>query len=289
MSDGVSAALVQGLPAPEIIETLDYEAIFAEQRAEVEALLAAVGFDYTMGDLETDLVMIVLQAASTREMNMRARINDGARFSLIAFARGSDLDHRAAEYDVVRLPDETDERLRTRTWFNIAGRSPGGTEERYKAIALGVSLDVAETEIYRSGLGPQLEMAVLSTTNNGVPDQALLDAVSAALNVKKVQTLNDVIAVVSAVKVEVDVAIDVWLLPGADAAIPDRLPAVLTDAWADESGIGFDLNPGWITARAHLAGVARVVPTNPVAPLVAAKHEAISVRSVTVTFKGRQR
>jgi phage-related baseplate assembly protein len=199
------------------------------------------------------------------------------------------LDHRAAEYDVVRLPGETDERLRTRTWLTIAGRSPGGTEERYKAIALGVSLDVAETEIYRNGLGPQLEMAVLATNNNGVPDQALLDAVSDAVNVKKVALVGDTIRVVSAVKVEVNVTLDVWLLPTGDAALLDRLPGVILEAWAAESGIGFDLNPGWLTARALLAGVSRVVPTNPTEPIVAAKHEAISIQSVTIKDRGRQR
>lgn len=289
MTDSVTLAALQGLPAPEIIETLAFETIYGELAADAQARFDAAGITYTVGGLETDPVQIVLQAAAYRELLLCARTNDAARANLIAFAVGSDLDHLAGMFDLIRLADETDTALRQRLALAIAGRSPGGTEERYRAVARAADVRVAETAIYQVDGGPQLELAVLATDNNGVPDQALLDAVEAAVTANDVLLVGDAIRVVSAVKVEVDITLDVWLLPTGDAALLDRLPDVILAAWADESGIGFDLNPGWLTARAHLAGVSRVVPTNPTEPIVAAKHEAISIQSVTVTDRGRQR
>jgi phage-related baseplate assembly protein len=289
MSDAISLATIKGLPAPEIIETLDYEVIYEALRADAQARFDAAGITYTVGELDTDPVQIVLQASASRELLLRARANDVARADLIAFSWRSNLDHIAAKFDVVRLPDETDEGLRGRTALAIAGRSPGGTEERYRAVARAADVRVAETAIYQVDGGPQLELAVLATDNNGVPDQTLLDAVEAAVTAKDVLLVGDAIRVVSAVKVEVDVSVDVWLLPTGDAALLDRMESLLMEAWTSEGGIGFDLNPSWITSRLHLAGVSRVVPTNPAAPVVAAPNHAIAIQSVTVTFKGRQR
>lgn len=289
MSDGVTLSAIQGLPAPEIIETLAFETIYAGKMARAQAIFDAAGFDYTVGSLQTDPVALVLQAESYDELNLRARVNDGAKANLLALSWGSDLDHLAGHYDVLRLEGESDERLKERTALAIAGRSPGGTEERYKAIALGVSLDVAETEIYRTGLGPQLEMAVLANTGDGVPDQALLDAVSEAVNAKRALLVNDTIQVVSAVKTIVDVAVDAWMLPSGNAAVLDALGAQLIAAWKVAGGIGRDLNPSWITGRLFVDGVARLSVITPASPIVAAKNEAIAIQSATVSHRGVER
>src|SRR5262245_34679611 len=121
-------------PPPEAIETLDFEVILAAVMADAQARFDLAGIAYDVGGLETDPVKIVAEAASYRELLLRARINDAIRANLLAFARGADLDHLAAFYDAARMPAEGDDRFRLRIQLIIQGRSTGGTEPRYRAV-----------------------------------------------------------------------------------------------------------------------------------------------------------
>lgn len=87
------------LPAPKLIEELDYEVILAEMRAKMRELCP----EWTGYELESDPANKVLEVAAYREMLMRQRVNEASRGVLIAFAQGSDLDHLAAFYPEKRL------------------------------------------------------------------------------------------------------------------------------------------------------------------------------------------
>lgn len=248
--------VLSSLPAPVVLESLDYEAILAELIADASARFAAAGVAYEVGQLETDPVVIVLQAAAYREVLLRGRVNDAAvRANLIAFASGADLDHQAAFYGVARLEGEGDEALRERVVLAIHGRSTAGPEERYAYIARSADVRVKEVAVYRVDGGPHIRVAVRSNDNEGVPTQDILEAVEAAVTAKGVAVVSDDIEVVSGVTAIVDVAAKVWLLPDAPKAVFDALEAHLRSAWDQESSMGFDLNPSWIKARLHVAGV----------------------------------
>ena len=277
------------LSAPAVIEALDYEAILAELVADAIARFEAAGIAYDVGELEFDPVRIVLEAAAYREVLLRGRINDAARANLLGFAGGTDLDHLADFYEVARLDDETDAALRQRVVLAIRGRSTAGPEERYAGIARAVDARIVDVRIYRVDGGPALACALVTSDNNGIPDQPLIDAVQAALDAPDVRAINDHITVVAAVSAEVDVEVDVWLRPEASAALLDDLPGILAAAWAGEGGIGVDLVTSWIAARLHVAGIARVDVVAPAAPVVAADHEALALGTVTVNDRGRMR
>ena len=83
------------MPKPAVIEELAFETILAELMADAVARFAAAGIDYDVGNLETDPVKIVLEAAAYRETLLRARVNDAARANLLSFAAATDLDHLA--------------------------------------------------------------------------------------------------------------------------------------------------------------------------------------------------
>lgn len=87
------------LPAPQLIEELDYEAILNEMRKKLRELLP----EWSGYELESDPANKVLEVAAYREMLLRQRVNEAARGVLIAFAQGSDLDHLAAFYPEKRL------------------------------------------------------------------------------------------------------------------------------------------------------------------------------------------
>lgn len=271
-------------PPPRVIEELDFEALFARFRDSMVARMPEIA---PVIALDSEPVAKLGQVHSYIEMLVRARINDAARANLLAYATGADLDHLAAFYDVVRLQGESDERLKTRVILAIQGRSTGGTAPRYRAVALGASLRVADAVVYRIGTDPTVHVAVYAADNNGVADQTLIDVVSAALNAPEVRMVNDTISVQSAVFQVVDVEADIWLLPEASNSLIDVLPGLLRDAWAAETGLGFDLTRAWLTARLMVSGVQRVEILNPTSDVIAPPERAISIGTITLHNRGR--
>lgn len=282
--------VLSALPQPEVLERLDYETILSDLIADASVRFTSAGIDYDVGNLETDPVVIVLQAAAYREVLLRARVNDAAvRANLIAFATGADLDHQAAFYEVARMEGESDEALRERVVLAIHGRSTAGPEERYAFIARSADARVKEVAVYRVAGGPHLRVAIRSTDNEGVPTQDILDAVETAVTAKSVAVVSDDIEVVSGVIEVIDVSARVWLLPDAPKAVFDGLESHLRAAWEKESSMGFDLNPSWIKARLHVAGVSRVEVVTPAAPVVVDDNHAIALGTVSLEMAGRSR
>lgn len=281
------------LPAPEVIEELGYEAVVARQNAEFKATWAELRLsypelpDYDVELLETDPAVIINQAESYRELLLRARINEAARARLLAFATGSDLDQLAIFYDVVRLPGETDARLKLRVILAIQGRSTGGPKERYKSVAMGADIRVASVEVYRVGRSPLIYVAVYSTEPNGVASEDLLGVVRAALNSDAVKLVNDEFVVTSAVLNVVNIAAQIWLLPDADEATVARAATALRTAWAEEQGLGRDLIKEWWVSRLMIPGVHKVTATAPAADVIAEPSYALSLGTITLALQGR--
>lgn len=77
------------LPAPTIVETLDFDTIYGQMLAALQALVPA--FDATV---ESDPVIKLLQVAAYRELLLRARVNDAARARFILIRRITRLRNR---------------------------------------------------------------------------------------------------------------------------------------------------------------------------------------------------
>ncbi|MEV4609773.1 baseplate J/gp47 family protein [Neorhizobium sp. LMR1-1-1.1] len=282
------------LPAPTIVEVLDYETIVGRQKATFAVLWQAVRDanpslnlpDYDVLMLETDPIVIGNQAESYRERLLRARINEVGKANLLAFARGGDLDHLAAFYDVVRLPGELDDRLLTRVILALQGRSTGGTAERYQAVAMAADLRVRDVIVYVVGRSPLIHVAVYSTDPNGVASADLLAKVDAALQDPAVRMVNDTIQVESAVLSVVNLSADIWLLPDADADTLARAEENLRSAWATARALGRDLTESWWTSKLMIAGVHKVKATT-VGDIVVPPASAVSIGTVVLTNKGR--
>lgn len=286
MSDFTLSDLA-ALPVPEVIETLNYEVTLAARKQKFIELCIAKGIDYTTLDLESDPGAILLEEASYEEIVLRARGNDIAREAYLYFAEGASLDHHAAFYDVTRLAGETDDRLKIRTILAIQGRSTGGTRARYKSIAMGASLRVADVEVYTVGIDPTIRIAVFAADNNGVADSSLLQIVRDAVNADDVRMVNDTIVVTSAVVQVVDITADVWLLPGASETILSTVAADLPGQWIAEGGLGRDLADAWLVSKIMVSGVQRAVITAPVPDIVVAPYTAVRIGTVTLNLRGR--
>lgn len=275
------------LPTPEVIQSLDYEAILARKKAEFTARMPAFGLDYDVIDLETDPGVVLLQESAYTEVLLRARGNFIARQRYLYYAEGSAVDHLGAFYDCVRLPGESDDRYKLRIILSIMGRSTGGTAPRYRAVALGSSLRVADAVVYTEGFDPTVKIAVFAADNNGVADASLLNIVSAAVGADDVRMVNDILSVRSAVVQVVNVTASLTLFPSTPATLLDTLRASLPTTWIAESGLGRDLTIDWIKAKLMASGVQKVSVTAPAADVVVSPFQAVRIGTVTLTVAGR--
>ena len=81
------------LPAPDVIEKLDYETLLTDYINDFKARNPNYA---TL--LESDPAIILMQVISYRELLLRSRINEAAKANMLAYATGSDLDNLAAFY-----------------------------------------------------------------------------------------------------------------------------------------------------------------------------------------------
>lgn len=201
------------LPAPDVVEVIDYERILEERKARLVALFAADERNAVQRALalESEPLAILLQENAEREVNFRQRVNEAARALLLAFARKGDLEQIAAEYGVARLEIkpadastspptaavmEDDESLRYRAqmaWEGLSTAGPRGAYEFHSRSAHGLVADV-------SAISPEpcdILVSVLSHEGVGTASPAVLDAVRLALSDEDVRPMGDRVTVQS--------------------------------------------------------------------------------------------
>ena len=71
--------------APQVVEALDFEAIFAQLKAELLARLPGVA---DVLELESEPITKLLQVMAYREVLLRQRVNEAARAVMVAYAVG---------------------------------------------------------------------------------------------------------------------------------------------------------------------------------------------------------
>lgn len=280
-------AELANLPPPQIVEEISYETRRGQFIERLTADFDAVGIDYDVNALETDPGVILTQGAAFADVNMRQRINEAVQAYMLPFARGGDLDMLAAFYDVGRLSGEADARLRSRTVLAIRGRSTGGTEPRYRSVAMTADVRVADAAIYTQGKDPTIRVAIFSTENGGVADDALLATVDAALQAPGVRMVNDTVVVAPASRRVTDVVARYWPLPNTSDAVEAQMKAALANAWARDMGLGRDVVPAWLTAKLMVDGLHNVEIVAPTGLVDVPYFEAAALGTVTLINAGR--
>lgn len=284
------------LPAPEVIETLDYESILAELKADLAARHPAAA---AVLDLESEPLVKLLEVAAYRELLLRARYNDEARALLLAYAVGSDLDHIGVTYyDEARLliapadPEavpplpavyESDGNYRLRLALKPASYSVAGPRDAWRFHALSADGDVRSVSVESPEPGTT-SVYVLSRVGDGVPTGELIAIVLAALNEEEVRPLSENVAVYAATPVDyaIDIQLTVYPGPAGDAAQAAATAAL--QALADAGyQLGYDITRSAITAAAQQAGVKRSVIVTPVADVVCTIGQAPRCTGITVT------
>lgn len=284
------------LPPPEVEETPDFEAILAKRKAilisyypaDQQAAIAA-----TL-ELESEPLNKLLQENAYNELILRARINDAAKQTLLAFASGTTLDHVAGEYELERLlvtpgdPNatppiepvyESDDRLRMRCQMAYEGMATAGPINAYKFHALSASAEVADVAVDSPTPGT-VRVTILSPA--GQPSADTLNLVELALSAEDVRPLCDLVAVEPAqIK---PYAIDATLNAiglGKEQAIAAAKEAMAKTA-AAYYRVGTTVPLSAIYAALHQPGIDSVTLRAPLADVTCSAQQAAKLTSITL-------
>ncbi len=285
-------------PAPEVLEDLGYEEIFDEikehflsqfPKSEAEAAEKGVPTRVKAAllmDVEGNLVVKALQAYAYHATQMRARVNDAAKATMLPYATGTDLDNLAAFYMVERKEGESDTELRERLVLAVDGFSTAGPVGAYKFHGLSADADVKDIGVQSPTPG-QVLITVLSRSGNGTATQALLDIVYRDLNNEDVRPLTDHVVVQAATVNHYQIDADIWCYGNADSTMVRADAEKAAQAYADAMHrLGHDVTISGLHRALQQSGVQRVEINQPLASVVNDAHEASFCTAVKVSYEG---
>lgn len=268
------------LPAPAVIESLDFEDILSEMKA--SAIEAAPELEEVL-ELESEPAVKVLQVCAYYVLLARARVNDAGKAVMLAFATGSDLDHLGALFGVERFDDEGDGPFRERIQLSLEGFSTAGPIGAYVFHARSADERVKDVHVYSPNPG-DVFVTVLSTEADGTPDDDLLGAVADSLNADNVRPLTDTVVVepASVETYEVDAVLHLFGEPDA-SVVRDAAHEAVTDYVRDAHRLGRDVTISGLHAALHQQGVERVDLLEPSEGIERGSTEAAFCTGISLT------
>ncbi|WP_234085314.1 baseplate J/gp47 family protein [Azonexus sp. R2A61] len=290
---------LSSLPAPDVVETLVFEAIVAEIKADFIARYPA-GADVL--DLESEPVVKLLEAFAYRELNLRARYNDEARAVMLAFAEGADLDHIGTTYyqearlvvtpaDLDTIPPmpavmELDADYRNRLALKPESYSVAGPRDAFRFHAISADGQIKDASV-DSPEGGTTRVFVLTRTGNGMPTPTQLATVTGALSGETVRPLSEsvVVAAPEIVNYSLDLALTFFAGPSTEVGLAAAQAALARFA-ADSHRLDTDIIRSAIDAAAHVAGVKKVVIASPAADIVCTRGQAPYCTGINLTVAG---
>ncbi|WP_312203811.1 baseplate assembly protein [Mixta calida] len=291
------------LPAPDVVEVLDYETLLAERKATLISLYPAeqqAAIARTLS-LESEPIVKLLQENAYREVILRQRVNEAAQANMVAYASDGDLDQLGANNGVTRLTlapaddttipptpavMESDDDFRLRVASAFEGLSVAGPTGAYEYHAKSADGRVADA----SAISPSpacVTVTVLSREDNGEAPPDLLAVVDAALNDENVRPVADRVTVQSASIVNYAVEAALYLYPGPEAepvrAAAEKKLAAFVSA---QARLGRDIRKSALYAALHVEGVQRVELAQPAADVVLDKTQAAYCTGFRITVGG---
>ncbi len=279
------------LPAPDVVETLDFETILAERKATLVSLYPEEQQDAVARTLalESEPLVKYLEESAYREVIWRQRVNDAAKGCTLAYASNNDLDVMAGNNNTGRqivtpadnstipptpavMESDTDLRLRAQQAYeglSVAG--PVGAYEYHGRSADGRVADISVV----SPSPACVTITVLSREDDGTASDELLTIVEKALNAEEVRPVGDRVTVQSAEIVPYQIDATLYFYPGPEAApIRQAAEEKLKAYISAQQRLGRDIRQSAIYAALHVEGVQRVELAAPLADIVLSKYQA---------------
>lgn len=291
------------LPAPNVVEPLDYETLLAERKATLISLYPADQQEANARTLalESEPIVKLLQENAYREVLLRQRVNEAAQAVMLGYAAGRDLDQLGGNYNVARLvitpaddstlPPvaavmESDSDFRVRIQQAFEGLSVAGSVGAYQFHGRSADGRVADVSV-TSPTPASVTVSVLSREGDGTASPELIAIVEAALNAEDVRPVADRVTIQSAKIVPYVIDAVLYLYPGPEAepvrqASEQKLKAYI----GTQHRLGRDIRLSAIYAALHVEGVQRVELKSPAADIVLDETQASTCSLYQLTVGG---
>lgn len=260
------------LPDPTVLELLDYEQILEERKVYMISLWPADEQEEIAARLalESDPLTKLLEENAYRELLLRQRVNEAALATLLAKARGADLDQVVANYNVERLvitpatDDEPavmegDDALRERAQMAFEGLSTAGPRNAYIFHARSADGRVADATA-ESPSPAVVVVTVQGLAGNGSAPADLIAAVKAYLSDEDRRPVADRLTVQGAQILSYSVTATLHLATTGPEAEPIRAAALaqLNALVHARRRLGVEVSASAIYAALHVEGVRKV-------------------------------
>ena len=264
------------LPAPQIVEQIDYEQILAERKAymvslwpiEQQATIAA------RLALESEPLAKLLQENAYRETLWRQRVNEAAVANMLSQAADNDLDNLAANFNVKRLvtqegnPNasppltrimENNDSLRERSQMAWEGLSTAGPRNSYIFHARNANGQVADATAV-SPAPAEVIITVQAALGDGAASLELLDIVSVYLSDDDRRPVADRLTVQGAQVLPYTLSAKLYLSTLGPESEPILIAAEqrLSRYVHQRRRLGMEVSASAIHAALHVEGVRKV-------------------------------
>ncbi|WP_079218137.1 baseplate assembly protein [Herbaspirillum robiniae] len=290
------------LPAPQIVEPLDFETLFEARKAAVLELLPEDEREAAAKvlALESEPAVKLLQENTYHSMLLRNRVNDAGTSVMLAFARDGNLDQIGANNNVKRLvlvdadPDasppvaevkEGDDSYRLRIQEAPDALSVAGPRNAYEFHARGADGRVLDARA-TSPAPCEIVISLLSTAADWQAPQDLRDVVLAALSAEDVRPLGDMVTVTQGQVTDYELEAVLYVDKGPEA------PIALKAARAQAAGMAVPLRPlGFSVFRSayigalKVEGVRNIDLVSPAADILCGRTQAARCTAIRITAK----
>lgn len=264
------------LPAPQVVEQIDFEQILAERKAYTVSLWPADEQAEIAArlELESEPITKLLQENAYREMILRQRVNEASLAVMLSSAGGNDLDQVAGNFNVKRLVIQTaqpqavppipqvlesDEALRERAQMAFEGLSTAGPRNAYIFHARAADGRVADA----TADSPSPAVAVVTVQaarGDGTASETLLATVRSYLNDEDRRPVADRLTVQGAEIIQYQVKAKLFLKTLGPEAEPilDAAEQKLLAFVHQRRRLGMQVSESAIHAALHVEGVRKV-------------------------------
>lgn len=273
------------LPAPKVLEELDYETLLADRKAKFLSLYPETerAVMATRLELESEPIVKLLQENCYLQLLERQRINSAAQATMLAYATGTDLDVIGGNYniarkviqteDLVSTPPkleilESDEDFRVRIQLAFEGLSVAGPRNAYIFHALSAHAKVADVSV-SSPTPASVLVTVMSSDNNGIPTNDILQAVQNKLNDEDIRPIGDRVTVQACTNTQYRISVKLYVYRGPEVEPIKQIAIHNVEQYVKEKRrLGRDISLSGIYSALHLEGVQRVELLQPTADVV---------------------
>lgn len=316
----MSLADFSTIAAPELIEELSFETIFAQRKASFLALYTDAAAKAAMEETltyESEPIVKLLEESAYRELLFRQQRNTDVKSLLVLYSSGTNLDNLVADRGLKRLTItpatettaavmESDDDLRYRYILAMDGLSVAGPTSAYEFYAQSADGRVGDVSV----VSPQIDLANIVLENltqqqlidlirtlfyvdiyilqndsvNGEASAELIGIVQAALDDETVRPCCDKAVVRSVTAVNYSISATIYAEQTAQAAsVLEQAQANLAAYVEDQQRIGRSIRRSAIFKALHVDGIEHVEITMPAADILIDQTQAGYCTGVSVT------